>query len=270
MPINIKKKKISLSLQGLIDPLLKNYNDKIIFISKIFPDIVDGIEIGFFLDQTIDVTKIFSSDKILNALNQYSYNTIHVANRSSSISLTDIGIVMQHANNLFKNQQIKHIGFHLDFFQKFDFILSLNKTNIPLFWENLGNTVNFGNRFQDMLKAIKLYPEWYVTFDIAHAMEMILKGEPYLKTYIKRLNLFIEQLHFSWPDNLYSDIIADKEFKTAHSFVHLKKNICPKYFDIVKKINPKIVTIEGVIPQGDIGIELVLREINFIKSIFDY
>jgi len=268
MSDNLNKRRITISVQGFIDPLLKDYRNRILFILDNFSEIIDGIEIGFFLDQIKDISKAFIDEKVLNALEQFTYNTIHVANRSSTILLNEIEEVMQYATKLFESKTINHISYHLDLFEKFDYIQFLNDINIPLFWENLGNTAVFGNRFQDMLNAVQMYPEWLVTFDIAHAMEMALKGEPEIEKYIEEFHFIIDQIHFSWPENLYSKIILDKNFDTAHSLVHLKKNKYQNFFDIIKKIKPKVITIEGVIPPGEIGIQLVHNEIIGINRDF--
>ncbi len=71
--------KITLSLQGIIDPQMASYSKRICHACDSYQGIIDGFEIGFFCHQVKAAEKDICKDTVVKKLKRFKYNTVHIA-----------------------------------------------------------------------------------------------------------------------------------------------------------------------------------------------
>lgn len=263
------RSKITLAIQGIIDTRYTAYSRRIRYGCDTFQGAVDGLEIGFFTDQAGAIENALDDTLVRKKLNGFGHNSIHVAARvDCPVRKPDIDKIMELCNALFYGRVIQSISFHLDLSRFFQYISYVAAPGLPLMWENLGKDSPFSNTYKELVAAVQSFPDWGIVFDIAHVLEMESCGQPSLGQYFETLGDRIKQIHFSWPGNLYSESQVGPDFKTSHSLVHLQRTNAAKIRSVLKNLHAEVITIEGVIPPGDLGEKLVIKEIEFIKSSF--
>ena len=262
------RKKITLALQGIVDPKYKAYSKRIHHACKTYQDLVDGFDIGLFTYQSESIEKLFGDDLIREKLDHFEHNSVHVANSTDyPLKMEDITRIVGFCNSLFFDRLINSVSFHLDISPFFDHIRSLSSPGLTLLWENLGKDAGCANSYKEIVEASERFSDWGIVFDIAHALETESEGQPSIEKHIEFLNDKIKQMHFSWPANLYTEKQMGLNFITGHSLVHMNSDSERRIKPILKHSKAEVITIEGVVPPGDLGKQLIANEVDMIQKI---
>ena len=258
---------ISLAIQGAVDPDYSNYRDRIIYLHNNLKDSIDGFDIGFFSYQIDELQETFNSEDVTGILEVFNANSLHVAsNKSRDADPGWVENLITFANDLFEKSLITSVCLHLDLIDLFDEISSETTDGLMLNWEVLGSDAPAGNTLEEVEKAIVRFPRWGMTLDVAHIMEMEHFGQPGVGEYLKKFRNKIRQIHFSWPDNLYSENQVGPDFVTSHSMVNLDTSVTEPLIRHISDFDVDVITIEGVIPFGANGLNLVKEEVRLIKK----
>lgn len=258
---------ITLNIQGIIDPSYPNTTDKTHFILEEFLHLLDGIEIGFFSNDHAVLEEILTNGNFQNKIAELGFNTVHVASPNGTpAERQDMIHIIELCNSLYKSNIIQWVSFHLDLIDYFPDIIASATDGLPLLWENLGSIAKKGNSFKEIQQAAKQYPEWGVVFDIAHFLEMKSQTDSDIHHWLNSFINQVKQIHFSYPENLYSPSIVGDTFTTSHSLVHLCNDNLDSAMTQIFNTKPEVITIEGVIPPGDIGKDLLQKEISIIHQ----
>jgi len=261
------QRKITLAVQGIIDPDYGTYSKRICYARDAFRDRLDGLELGFFADEVDEIENALNEGLTRRQLGLFRNNSVHIAARAGcAVKSQTIDKIMMLCNILFQEHLICSVNFHLDMSPIFHYISSLADPGLPLCWENLGADAISGNTCEEAVKAIRNYPDWGIVFDIAHALEMESAGQPPPEHFLKTMGDRIRQIHFSWPGNLYTENQVGLNFETRHSLVHLDCANGSEMFSVLQNSQAEVITIEGVVPPGSVGKQLVMTEIDLIKK----
>ncbi len=256
-----------MAIQGAIDPDYSNYQDRIIYLHNNLKDFIDGFDIGFFSYQIDELQETFNSEDVTGILEVFNANSLHVAsNKSRDADSGWVEHLITFGNDLFEKSLITSVCLHLDLIDLFDEISSGTADGLMLNWEVLGSDALTGNTLEEVEKAIIKFPRWGMTLDVAHVIEMEHYGQPGIGEYLKRFRHKVRQIHFSWPDNLYSKKQVGPDFVTSHSLVSLDTTVTDSLIRLISGFEVDVITIEGVIPFGDRGLNLVKEEVMLIKK----
>lgn len=260
--------KISLAVQGIIDPEHTNYSDRINLISKFYHGVLHGIDIGFFAHQVDTIVPQLSETNTRELLRKFQSNSIHVATVSPKHILEkDILLIVDLCNSFYQENLISSLSVHLDILSIIDRYKKYLDLGISLLWENTDKDAQKGNTFIECKNATYQYPDWNIVYDIAHGLEMEKAGEPAIEDTLKFFDKKVKQLHVSWPENLYPRRLVGDEFTTSHSFLHLAREHIPRISSLLGSTSAEMISIEGVVPPGDLGKEMIIKEVDFIRNL---
>jgi len=261
------KPKITLSLQGIVDSELKTLESRIIYAREHLAEIVEGLEIGFFAHKIDDILESIEDNVVLEAIQGFQANSLHIAGfAKGEMNSKILDRVISLANDLYERESIKSIGYHLDMVEYFDYIRSSSISGLQLNWENLGSDASSCNTIEEVALAAQRFPEWGVTLDVAHILEMVPFGQPSIEEYLEKVGDYIKQIHLSWPGNLYSRDLVGPNTDARHSLLCVDTKTTSSLIKLISKLIVDTITIEGVIPLGREGIRFVKDEVSLIKK----
>jgi len=261
---------VSLALQGLIDPALAGRELLLRHAVERYLGILDGVEIGFFVDQLDQYVAAFAAPGIREALAQFSCNSLHMVSRLGQAADDEMlirGVAL--AGELYAQGVIGHASVHLDMASQATRAASLAESSLVLLFENTDSSADVGNTLEECKAALVRYPGRGIVLDYAHALEMEQAGGSGPEHYVRHLGDAVRQIHFSWPGNLYPEHLVGPDFSTRHSMLHLDPANAKDAARRLCGARPSVVTIEGVVPAGPEGEAMVRREAALIHSIFN-
>ncbi|GEM_PF-3173999 len=132
--------------------------------------------------------------------------------------------------------------------------------------ETLGSSSFRDNRYRDIERILAEHSPFQLVADTAHIGEMVPLGEPPFDDYVTRFSDRLAQVHFSAPGNLYKGLDLDDEINTPHSLVSIAWKRPADFLPGINRVKGLPFTIEGVIPSGDKGEDMLRSEIEFLRN----
>ncbi|HER26393.1 MAG TPA: hypothetical protein ENI69_04715 [Rhodospirillales bacterium] len=259
---------ISVSIQGMIDPLLGKIADRAIYTAQTLDGLIDGLEIGGFTKDFHKIEKALRQEPLRRILRSMPMNTLHIAAHPSTVpSDEELEGIVAVANKSAQSGLCNAISFHLDMFPWFEVIEKAADPGLRLVFENLGGDAERGNTVAEAKKAAERFPDWRFLLDTAHAMETKALRDEGPDDFARALDGRIEQIHFSWPGNLYPRELMGLDFSTRHSLSTMAPEKTGALFEFLGRHPVPLVIIEGVVPEGEAGWELLRREIETVRSV---
>jgi len=79
------QRKITLAVQGIIDPDYASYSKRICYARDAFRDGLDGLELGFFADEVDEIENALSEGLTRRKLGLFRENSVHIAARAGCV-----------------------------------------------------------------------------------------------------------------------------------------------------------------------------------------
>lgn len=258
---------VTVAVQGIIDPALAGYDRRVEHLASCCAGALDGVEIGLFLQDLEPVACALQSDAARRTLAGLACNTVHFARRAGrGLERAELARAMAWANELFAAGLVRWVSFHLDLEPWFGAVEDLAAPGLPLLWENMDADAGSGATLDEAVAALAAHPRWDVVLDLAHAVETRDGGGAPPVRWAEALGGRVRQMHYSWPDNLYPERLMGPGFGTRHSFVHLLDEAPAEYAEVLRRLPEAVITLEGVVPPGDAGRAMLLREAAAVRD----
>lgn len=258
---------VSVSLQGMVDPVYAAVADRVRWAGQALAGRVDGVEIGCYSRALPAVAEALEEDDVRAVLRGFGANTLHVVEHPDSpLDEGTASAVVALANRAFQAELVGALSVHLDMGRWFDRFEAEADPGLTLAFENLDASARLGRTLADVADTLAARPRWGLVLDVAHALEMEAEGEPPPETYAERFRDRTAYVHFSWAGNLYPATLVGADFNTRHSLASLAPERTARLFALIRAFPPPQVVIEGVIPPGPAGFDLLVREIAALRS----
>lgn len=199
-------------------------------------------------------------DKLLIHLHS-DYSNKFGRNRYTKEALFAIKNMLQEAKN------VQGFCLHPDLVDDFSVLEELIVDDEYVGIEVLDGSVCFGNRFDEINRILQEHEFLKLVLDCAHVKEMEKNGEPNLAFYVDHFGEKIKEIHISQPGNHYDPNMMDGMFNTCHSLFSTNNGDAEMLtgLRLPKNIN---YIIEGVVPCGKYGEELLRKEAQALKARF--
>ena len=262
---------LNLQIHSLIEYSEKTLLERLVLTEKKFGKFLDGFEIYIFPEYS-NKQHQKDKEKISQILSKYHVNTFHlVANQQFPFNKNS-----EWAEQCFQTMHyynckklITRAVVHPDIFVDLDYLLQLsNKYSIKIGIEILGEDASTGNTFTTISNIMTQYKDFDLVADTAHIYEMTIRGEPPMDVYFKSFSNRLKHIHISAAGNFYNELNISEDIRTSHSLVSLKWKSLYQFIPIISRINNLLFTIEGVVPSGNFGKDLLLSEISFIRNCY--
>ncbi len=162
---------------------------------------------------------------------------------------------------------VKGFCVHPDLVADFSVLERLRVHDAYIGIEVLDPTVLFGNRFSQISGILKKFEFLDIVLDTSHILEMEKWGEPSYDFYLNHFRDKIREIHLSRPGNHYSPGRLTDKFSTNHSLFSTNSEGVNMLSGLPLPENVNHV-IEGVIPYGKYGEELLAKESRLLKARF--
>ncbi len=259
--------RISLALQSIIDPALADYGDRILWLEKHVGHNLDGMEIGLFHEHIDSVMPAVLRPKALAALGRMKTVSLHLAKRTPRLDMEALKRCLDLGRQLLLACPLHRLSFHLDMEPCFHLLHTNVLPGVARLVENPDATAQPGFTWQEMAAFLDSHKGFQLLFDMAHAGEND-RDHCRPEDFIRQMGGTIGQIHFSYPANLYDAVVTEPEFTTSHSMASLlPPSAARNYAATILDAPCRELTIEGVLPPGDVGRDLLLLEIALLRSL---
>lgn len=225
-----------------------------------------GISVQFTLDSDL-VDDMPILKQISEIMNMFETVLLHLhcrphlrfgKNRFTSLALSAVQRLSE------KNSFIAGICVHPDLVADFSALTPFILPGAYVGIEILDMNACCANTFDEFKSILDEHPFLQPVLDTAHIQGMESGGEPSLESYITYFGDNIREIHVSQWGNFYDPGRMEESFTTDHS--HFAAASGGKGIPAIlsRLVLPHFV-IEGVIPEGTYGEELVAREVEMLR-----
>lgn len=258
--------RVGLALQSLIDPALADYGSRILWLDERLGSDLDSLEIGFFHEEAEPVAEAVRRPAVRAALGRKAGVSLHLASRSGGLDPAGLAASLDLARDLARNGLLDRLSLHLDMEPCFAAVQALDLPGVALLFENPDSRAERDFAWDGLAAALERHPRFNLLFDLAHAAENQPRGcDP--RKIAQQGQGRIGQVHYSYPANLYDPALVGPGFATSHSLTCLLGREAAAYARTAAGLCPD-VTIEGVVPPGEAGLDLLRQEIALVRNLF--
>ena len=158
---------------------------------------------------------------------------------------------------------LKGICVHPDLISHYDIWRELSSPRYYIAIEVLDGNALFGHRKRHIETLLNNYAYFDLVLDTAHIMETQAMGEPSLSQYASLFRSRIREIQVSHNGNYYQRM--PESFTTAHSLFAVAGN-SEETIRVIKDLDDINVVIEGVIPPGPDGEQLLEQELSILQD----
>ncbi|BCS89201.1 hypothetical protein [Pseudodesulfovibrio sediminis] len=257
---------ITLALQGIVAPELRDYGVRIPYAAKTFGHLVDGLEIGMHAHMAPNIAQRILRPDVKKTLREFSRNSLHfAAHPDHPVDSEVLSSIIGLSSSLYEEGLIHTVSFHLDMQPFLDTIRQSLPLELRVLFENLDGRSTAFNTLEAMVQAVRDFPGWGVLLDVAHVLEMQEHTGQSVQDFFSALGDSIRQIHFSMPGHLYEKDDLWPGFEAMHSFAFLGGEAAFGAYQSVDLLSIEHITLEGVIPPNHE--DYVAREIEYLKSL---